>query len=346
MNLKERLFLNVLAWRTRPSLLLRHLKSKKIQRRRDTAPVDRRAVRVAAAQLQLKLVEDVRDYVDEMARFASRAAQDGARLLVFPENNSFHLLGLIPGIEATAERLEQQEESAFRVADLFHALGPAFTRVAKTTFSALAQAYGLYIVAGSFPSPAGERVMNRAYVFGPDGMLLGVQDKVHLTPLEHAWGLSSGDKFHVFSTQLGNLAAPVCMDATYFETFRILANLGAEIVAVPIANPEDYNEWLALRGIWPRVQESLVFGVRSALVGRLFSYNLTGKAGIFAPLELTPEKNGVLAEAEHAGREGYVSSVLNLEALQELRASHPYLGDQNHTLRKTYFPALYQTNAH
>ena len=97
-------------------------------------------------------------------------------------------------------------------------------------------------------------------------------------PIEKEWGISRGSKLEVFPTPLGKLAFPVCMDATYFETFRILEKQGAEIVMIPIANPEPYNYGLALRGIWPRVQEAPVYGIKSALVGRVLGFEFTGRA--------------------------------------------------------------------
>lgn len=297
---------------------------------------------MGAAQLELKLFHDPRQYIEEMARHVATAAENGVQLLVFPENNSFQLLGLLPGIEKTAAA-QADDADGVSVADLFRFAGPFFNRVAETTFSALAKASGLYIMAGSFLYPDGGRVVNRALLYGPDGRMIGSQDKAHLMPLESKWGLSPGDTFHVYPTPLGKLAMPVCMDATYFETFRILAGLGAEIVMVPIANPEPYNEWLALRGIWPRVQESLVYGIKSALVGTLFGHTLTGRAGIFAPLPLTPNRDGILAETQDPEREGFVWADLDLQALPQLKENHPYLGDKNTAFMGKYFPAIYNT---
>jgi predicted amidohydrolase len=343
MTLKETLFIRYLAHKTRPAVLQRHLQT--LCKGCATTPdYNRRQLTAAAAQVHLDLVPDARDYVGTMHSFAARAAEAGASLLVYPENNSFPLLGLLPGIGEMAKNLDGEGDGpAVSVADLFRALGPVFNRVAHTTFSHLARHYGLWIVAGSYPTPVQGRVFNRALIYAPSGALAGTQDKVHLTLQEHQWAFTPGADFRVYTTPFGRLAAPVCMDATYFETFRILAGLGAEIVAVPIANPEAYNPWLALRGIWPRVQESLVYGVKSALVGELFGHTLTGKAGIFAPLPLTPNGDGVLAETQHPDREGFACAALDLEALRELREQHPYLGDKNPALMKKYFPGIYST---
>ena len=417
---KEKLFLQYLKWQTRPSRLRRHLEKKRIKSGNNCAVIDRHAIKVGAVQLQLQFFKSPLAYVDEMSRWASEAAAAGVQLLGFPENNSFQLLGMLPGIEKLAggggsgggkggngdgnkgenrggdeggnrdrgsggdqnekggrgrsgdqnvnggrgrsndTSVESHDAGSSRaartsdftgtrdtdpapppVADVFRFAGPVFHSIMHETFPYLAKKYGMYIMAGSFPSPHGDHVMNRSFLFGPRGDLLGSQDKVHLTAVEYQWGLNRGSVFNSFLTPLGKLAMPVCMDATYFETFRILRGAGAEIVMIPIANPEPYNYWLALRGIWPRVQESLVYGIKSAMVGEVLGFTLTGRAGIFAPLELSPKGDGVLAEMEHPDREGLVTAELDLEALLALRQNHPYLEDQNPALIKKYFPRIY-----
>ena len=161
-------------------------------------------------------------------------------------------------------------------------------------------------------------------------------------PVEHAGGMAGGESFGVYPTPLGKLAMPVCMDATYFETFRILRGAGVDIVMIPIFDARPYNYWLALRGIWPRVQESMVYGIKSVMVGEFLHYDVFGRAGIYAPLELSPEGDGVLAELEDPQGEGLATADLDLEALRRVRAEHPYLEDRNPALMKKYFPGIYE----
>ncbi len=342
-TLKEWMFLKYLHWRTRPAPIKKYLTLKNITRTHNCSHPNQEKIRVGACQLKLKLLSDPLEYVEMMYQKVDAAAKEGVQLLVFPENNSFHLLGLLPGIEEMDSKAAgtNGNNSSVKVADIFRFVGPMFNRVAQTSFSSLAAAYGMYIMAGSYLTPERDEVFNRAYLYGPDGQLMGTQDKAHLMPVENDWGLSRGSGFQIFSTPLGRLGMPVCMDATYFETFRILEYLGADVVMVPIANPEPYNYWLALRGIWPRVQESLVYGIKSALVGDLLGYTLTGKSGIFAPLELTPKGDGVLAEVINPKEEALVTAEINLLALEELKKNHPYLGDRNDNLQKKYFPGIY-----
>lgn len=342
-----------LSLRARPRLVRRFLRGRKTKRAPSGAPARGDRVRVAAAQVPLYLVEDPLEWVELVYRQVARGAEGGARLIVFPEHITLHLLGLIPGIKrlAQADLLQDQGPGGqagpsplpVSFTALFAAFGAGVEGFYRATMRELARAFGVYLMGGSrlVPDSAG-RVVNRASLFDPQGRLVGSQDKGHLLPMEAQWGICPGNRLEVFATELGKIAVPVCMDATYFETFRILSRLGAEIVIIPIANPEEYNLWKALRGIWPRVQESCVYGIKSALVGKnFFGLNFTGKAGIFAPLELHPP-DGVVALASSPDREDLVVADLDLGKLRAARAEHFREENWNLALYRRYFPAVYR----
>ncbi len=345
-DFKEKLFQQYLIWICRPARLKRHLRSVLPSAPRSpllTKP-DRRKIRVAALQLELKLFKNTLDYADAMHHHVHKAAVKGAQIVVFPEYNNLPLLGLLPGIEKMEESYHNQEDkssqngdtgSDISLAEIFRYMSPAVQPMVDAIFSSLATAYGLYIMAGSYTLADRDSVVNRAFLYGLDGKLVGSQDKVHLLPVEAEWKLKRGRSFNVYKTAVGNLALPICMDATYYETFRILEQKNAEIVLLPIANQEAYNYWLALRGIWPRVQESVLYGVKSAHVGSIAGLTFSGRAGIFAPLELTPNHDGVLAEVEPFDREAIAVADLDLDALQELRRDHPWR-DSNPALYNRY----------
>jgi predicted amidohydrolase len=346
---KEKLFQRYLIWNCSPSRMEKHLRSV-LPEPGNLIPVDRCRIRVAAIQIELRLFKNPFDYADEMHRRVKEAVQEGAQLVVFPEYNNLPLLGMLPGVEKMEEAYREKKEGATKngsdedvsLPELFRYMSPAVEPLVKTIFSGLAASYKLHIMAGSYTLAENGDVVNRSFLYNPSGDLAGSQSKVHLLPIEDEWKLKRGSGFEVFETSLGKLALPVCMDATYFESFRILEQKGAEIALLPIANLEEYNYWLALRGIWPRVQESLLYGIKGALVGTIAGLSFTGKAGIFAPLEITPNRNGVLAEVEPFDREAMAVANLDLEALNELRRTHPWR-DNNTNLYRRYFPEIYQT---
>ncbi|NLA27119.1 MAG: nitrilase [Firmicutes bacterium] len=347
---KERLYRRYLYWICRPARLKRRL-SALIKEGETAHPLQGSRLKVAALQVEIELFKEPLDYALVMHRRVKEALSAGAQLVAFPEDNNLSLLGMLPGVEEMGEAVSIEEGGEppagggapeISVADVIRYAGPVMAPFLETLYSTFAAAYGLYIMAGSFLLPDGDKVVNRSFLYGPGGNLIGTQDKVHLMPIEVEWGISAGSKFNVFETGAGKMAAPVCMDATYYETFRILELKGAEIAVLPIANPEPYNYWLALRGIWPRVQECPLYGIKSALVGSLLGFEFTGRAGIFAPVELTPDGSGVLAEVESPEKEGMAVAELDLAALRELRRHHPWR-DSNLALYNRYFPRLYRT---
>ncbi|MDW7673350.1 MAG: nitrilase-related carbon-nitrogen hydrolase [Bacillota bacterium] len=359
-RLKEGLLLKLLLWHTRKARIdkaLARLVTEAGQlgcsNRRDFGPQKMDKVTVAAVQGKLELVSSVEQYVERMFRYTEKAARKGAQLVVFPEDNGTHLLGLLPGMDKLGsdkgmdEALKEMAGGEAKVADIFGFLGPVTNQVYHYTFSRLAQLFQVYIMPGSIIIPdEGGQVVNRAFLYDHQGRQVGSQTKLHLLPVEHTWGISCGQELKVFDTPLGKLAFPVCMDASFYETFRLLTLMGADIILLPIANPEEYNYYKALRGIWPRVQENLVYGVKSALVGEAFGMTLTGKAGIYAPMELTPNRDGVIAESADSTGEGVVWATLDMQALWQQRAEKRSHNPFNVELYEKYFPKAYESFQH
>lgn len=321
--LQQQAFRLVLRWTARRGPLRRTIAAMGIRRSANLHRLDPARVRVAAVQLELSPVQRPEEFVRWVADPLARAVAEGAQLVAFPEDVGLALLGLLPGFDRLAQAPSAEAALAelgdVAVADVLRFLGPAVARIHHTTFATLARAHGVFVHAGSVMLPQGRDLYNVGFLYGPDGRLVGRHAKVHLLPLEAEWGLCSGDALEVYDTLLGKIGIPVCMDATYFETFRLLALKGAEIVVVPIANPEPYNEWHARRGTWARVQETPVYGIVPALVGRLLGFELTGRAAVYAPLALTAAGDGVLAQARTWDRAEVVWADLDLVRLREYR---------------------------
>jgi predicted amidohydrolase len=220
-------------------------------------------------------------------------------------------------------------------------LSPAVRRIYETTFSTLAGSFRVYIISGSALLEDDDGVMrNIGYFFDPFGNIIAKQRKLHLMPLEVEWGFEPGRELEVLDTRLGRIAFPICMDATYFETFRIARLRGADIVVIPAANNEDYLFWRAMRGIWPRVQESRVLGIAAHAVGTFLGIPFTGRSGLLGPLELTESEDGYFAKADTVDEEEVVVGDLDLDALYRFREENPLYF--NVRLYDKYLPSLYE----
>jgi len=339
----------------------KYCKQLKIKKRNLSEDVNPENIRVSCVQRQIYPVNSLEKYIDMLCGFVGLAVKDDSHLIIFPEYNFFDLFGLIPGfsflnqilnkkaIKNKDEEKDREEESHLKGNNYF--LTAIFKGFAKPVeagmrriVSLLAKEYGIYIYTGSYILKEKEAIYNAGSLFGPDGNLLGTQKKMHLTDFEVKLGIKRGNKMEAYSLPFGKIVCPICMDATYFETFRIAREIGADMVILPIANLEEYSTWKALRGIWPRVQESYLYGLKSSLNGWIAGMHFTGKAGIFAPLSMTKEKDGVLSLSPTYEGNHLITANLNLKRLYEAREKAEYHEDKNAEFEKKYVEITYNIN--
>lgn len=148
------------------------------------------------------------------------------------------------------------------------------------TFSSLAREYNAYIIActnvpkvtiSSDPAdvstfgdpdyperdyvylPVDANVYNTAYLFAPDGTVIGEVRKVHLTDIEGPEGLdlSAGDlgEVEVFDTAIGKVCIGVCYDAFFDSYRRWVDEKGCRILVQPSANGQMWA-YPAGSGVW------------------------------------------------------------------------------------------------
>ena len=338
-----------------------------IERRRLSEDIDSDDIRVSCVQRQIHPVNSIERYIDMLCGFIDQAVKDNSHLIIFPEYNFFDLFGLIPGFNFLNQILnkkaikvkvqdknkdeEKDREGESHLKENSHFLTTIFKGVAKPIeagikriFSLLAKEYGIYIYSGSYILKEKEEIYNAGSLFGPDGNLIGTQKKMHLTDFEVKLGIKRASKMEVYSLPFGKVVCPICMDATYFETFRIAREIGADMVILPIANLEEYSTWKALRGIWPRVQESYLYGLKSSLNGWIAGMHFTGKAGIFAPLLMTEKKDGILSLSPSYEGNHLVTANINLKKLYEAREKAEYQEDRNPEFEEKYIERTYNIN--
>jgi len=333
----------------------------RIEKRRLSEDVNPENIRVSCVQRQIYPVNSIERYIDMLCGFVGQAVKDNSHLIIFPENNFFDLFGLIPGfnflnqilnkkaIKNKDKEKDREEESHLKgnnnfLTTIFKGVAKPIEAGIKRIFSLLAKGYGIYIYTGSYILKEKEEIYSAGSLIDPDGNLIGTQKKMHLTDFEVELGIKRGNKMEAYSLPFGKVICPICMDATYFETFRIAREIGADMVILPIANLEEYSTWNALRGIWPRVQESYLYGLKSSLNGWIAGMQFTGKAGIFAPLSMTEKKDGVLSLSPSYEGSHLVTANLNLKRLYEAREKAEYHGDKNLEFEKEYIEKTYSIN--
>jgi deaminated glutathione amidase len=215
-----------------------------------------------AAAVQMTSTRDVRQNLSDAGRLIRTAAEQGAELVVLPENFSF--LGA-----TDAERQAAVEPWGD---------GPAQRFLAEA-----AERHRIWLVGGTIPiREQGERASSRSLLVGPDGRVAAHYDKIHLfdvdvpadrsgeRPSEHYKESAStlpGERVVSAATPLGRLGLTVCYDIRFPALFHRLSVLGVDVLVVPAAFtvPTGQVHWQPL--LQARAIESLVYVVAAGQCG-------------------------------------------------------------------------------
>lgn len=247
---------------------------------------------VSAVNFKVKKYRTVKDYLIDVESYFIEAKRQNSSLLCFPE-----LFGMLPLIFIPFVRTFLFKKSAnvssnssnqrpISIQNILSKIN--YYQESLVYLQHLAMKYKIYVCSGSMFVVENNRIYNRQYLISPLGEILGHQDKLHLVEMEKQLGLSVGTTLNTFDLPFGKLCMPICMDASYFETLRIAKNKGCSIITIPIANMEEYNYYLALRGLDMRMKEVMMNGIKSPLIldGAL---KMTGIATLF--------QNGVIIDS-------------------------------------------------
>lgn len=302
------------------------------------------SLRVAAAAYPAEFLPDWDAYARKLTRWAEEAAQAGAQVLVFPEYASLELVSLLP---------PELHHDVLGMRPALQALLPAFLDL----HAGLAQRLGVWLVAGSYPvacgDPAsypgagpdapGERYVNRAYVFGPQG-LLGHQDKLLMTRFEaEEWHISPGQGVRVFEGPGVRLGVAICYDSEFPHLARAQAEGGAEVLLVPSFTEGEHGFYRVRVGAQARALENQFYAVHAPLIADApWTYAIEtarGRAACYAPSDTGLPASGVLSERGW-DEPGWLIQDLDLARIRALRqGGHVLLWRDRHAALERVTPA-------
>lgn len=199
----------------------------------------------------------------EAERLIQQAADEGAELVVLPEN--FAIMGM-----SEQDKLRVRERPGE---------GPL-----QAFLSEQARRHGLWLVGGTVPleSPDPDKVYAACLLFDDAGRQVVRYDKIHLFDVHLEEGderynesatVAYGDTVQVVETPFGRLGLAVCYDLRFPELFRRMLDRGVEIVALPSAFTERTGKahWESL--VRARAIENLIYVIAADQGG----YHVNGR---------------------------------------------------------------------
>lgn len=197
-----------------------------------------------------------------------------------------------------------------------------FSSLARSTFNSTfdlirlwARRYRLYLVAGSIPEVAGERIFNTSFFISPQGEIIGYHRKRRLFPSFHEPELFyPGNELEVFPSPWGPLGILICFELRFPTDFQVLRKKGANIVVLPaqFPNPRE-NHWMILNRA--RAIENQVYLFACNRVGENKGQSFFGSSLIVDPW----------GEVLINGREGerLIATEIDLSLVDKVREEFP-----------------------
>ncbi len=211
--------------------------------------------RVAAVQMATG--PNVNANLIEVERLIRESAEDGAQLVVLPENFAF---------------MGKHDDDVLSLRE------PDGNGPLQTFLSRTAARYGVWLVGGTIPLAATspERVRAACLVYDGRGERLARYDKMHLFDVslpganeryEESATIEPGDDIVVIESPFGKLGLAVCYDLRFPELMRRMLDSGVELIALPAAFTALTGKahWETL--VRARAIENLVYVVAAAQGG-------------------------------------------------------------------------------
>jgi len=260
------------------------------------------------AAIQMASGPNVQANLDEAKKFINIAVQQGAKLIVLPEN--FAIMGMT-------------ETDKVSIAEKYG------EGLIQNFLSAEASTHGVWLVGGTIPIQSCEekKVYSSCLLFNDSGEVVARYDKIHLfdVTLEESDEsytesdtTTAGDKVVVADTPFGRLGLAICYDLRFPEMFRAMVDAGVDICVLPSAftSLTGKAHWETL--IRARAIENLSYMVAAAQGG----YHVNGRETHGDSMIVDPWGT-VLNRLPHGT--GVVISDIDINKLQKTRQLFPAL---------------------
>src|SRR5215470_5696292 len=193
----------------------------------------------AAVVQAAPIVFDLERTLEKVNVLATRAAREGAQLVVFPEAFvSAYPRGLDFGAVVGSRSDEGRDDFRRYWESSVDVPGPAVDQIGRA-----ARNNSIYLVIGVVERDGGTLYCSVLF-FSPDGSYLGKHRKIMPTGSERlVWGFGDGSTLPVYDTPLGRIGAVICWE-NYLPLMRAaMYSKGIEIYCAPTADPRD--SWAA-----------------------------------------------------------------------------------------------------
>jgi len=174
--------------------------------------------------VQLHWAKSLARNLERTRHYIERAAQEGSRVVLFPEVSL----------------------TGYYFPDVFK-LAPAAVREALAETQQAARESGVWAIVGTLRRTS-ERYLNLAHVISPSGTIVHEYAKVHLAGRDERKFCRPGRKLSLFEIDGVPCTLAICRDGRHPEVYRLPAMLGAQVLFQPSCSSDEVEAV-----VWKRI---------------------------------------------------------------------------------------------
>ena len=216
--------------------------------------------------------------ISKIMNALERAIQDEAKIIVFPGFTGcfFQQLSRPDKNLRDLLKIEKSEEYIGKI-------------------KALSKNREIIICPGSYWYREKNRIYHQSSII-KNGKILLTQKQIYLARWEREIGISRGSSLELINLNRWKLGIILPTDVFYPQVSRYFALKGVDLILSPVGFVGKRNPYLQLSGMWQEVQQNQFFAVESGFNGFLAEKGFWSESTIHAPLEMTINQDGFLAD--------------------------------------------------
>jgi predicted amidohydrolase len=271
---------------------------------------DARSLKIGAVQFELRAEPSLDAYLEHVDRVVSSATSQGSELVLLPELASTGLLGAIQDHNVTVASVTD---------DYWKFLAPMWDGI-LAGIKEISARHHVVLLGGSHNRIHDDgSLRNTAALVWPSGRVL-LQDKLHLTPQEHAMGMTGGDDLPVGKVGPFTVGVLICADIQFPELARYLVAKSVDLILCPSLTWNRRGVFRVHTGCGARAIENQLYVAMSPLVGASGlpeggPLHAVGKALVSGPVDKTFGNNDGLVDYSQDTGEGVLISELDHDLL-------------------------------
>ncbi|AJJ47835.1 carbon-nitrogen hydrolase [Francisella tularensis subsp. novicida] len=263
-------------------------------------------INVAAAQMLIKQ-QSFDEFASDIKRLAKQAKDQGAEIIVFPEDNSVNLIDDLPWNKQSIIKLSEYYSQT------------------KSFIANLAKEYSMIVIGGTIAKNDNGKISNTVLIGLPDGQIIE-NDKIYLTPEERSIGYNKfGKNILVLDYKGTKIAILICYTSEFPNISLELAKIKPDIIIVPSYTNDLYGLNRVHNAVKMLSIQNFAYGVIVGMASGFDKQNTQGIDGVSQILFTSPQNKAFALNHLSRGnfnKEDVVVENLDITKLHQARKNY------------------------